>query len=135
MAERITLDMNLQQVVMALGEGNPGALTVCCQLLKEGARIDPLAWDPVCNLLDLDTMGIYGSRIWILYKDVCGQKLENMIALFRANQLGQLEGVTDWRIREAIDAKLPMFDFDAIMAAVRREIPDFNRAEANAQQG
>jgi hypothetical protein len=46
-----------------------------------------------------------------------------------------LEGVTDWRIREAIDAKLPMFDFDAIMAAVRREIPDFNRAEANAQQG
>jgi len=126
--ERITLEMSVMDVMVTMSEGNPGALRVCFDLFKNGAAVDPEAWSPLAHLLDLDSMGIYGSKIWVLYKDVCGQNLVNMIALFRAYQLGQVEGVYDHHIKMASEG-VPLskpFDFPAIVATVKNRLPSFN---------
>jgi len=77
-------------------------------------------------LLDLDEHGIYGSRIWMLYKDVCFESVPSMVAVLRAYQLGQLAGCTDEAIDDAIDGKGDL-DMDAIMGAVQKELPKFNK--------
>ncbi len=73
---------------MALSDGNPGAVNVLMMILKEGSAIDPDAADPSLTLLSFDTNEIYGSRIWVLYKNVCDQSLVKTIAALRAVQLG-----------------------------------------------
>jgi hypothetical protein len=61
------------------------------RLLKEGPEIDRLDWTKGFGpILDMDELGIYGSRIWILYKDFNGEDLPRMIASLRAVQLGLL---------------------------------------------
>jgi hypothetical protein len=78
---RIDSEMTVVQTVSALAEGNPGALSVCVDILKLGS---------VAPLLLIDSFGIYGSKIWMLYKDVCGQSVSGVIALLQAVQLGEL---------------------------------------------
>jgi len=86
---RIKLDDTFNEVMIKMAEGNPGGLTVMIQLMKNEAEIDPDCWlAPLGSILFMDTLGIYGSEIWILYKDICGEKLPVMIAILRAVQLG-----------------------------------------------
>lgn len=73
--QRIHLGMTPQQMALALAEGSPGAISVLSQLLSSGRVVDPDAWSPIATWLDLDMLGLYGSRIWMLYKDVCGHAL------------------------------------------------------------
>ena len=130
---RIKLTDTMVDVVTTMSEGNPGALNVCMQLIRDSERIDPdaamggLGW-----MLSLDTHEIYGSHIWLFYKDICGESIQNMIAVMRADQLGQLAGVTRAAIKDAIrwtaDGRrdyCPPFDFDTIIAAVRERLPRF----------
>jgi hypothetical protein len=63
------LKMSTMDILMAMSEGNPGALRVCAELVKA---------EHIMTLLMLDTIGVYGSRIWMLYKDVCGEDLQVM---------------------------------------------------------
>lgn len=35
MSTRIELHMNMQDVVMAMSDGNPGAITTCIELIKK----------------------------------------------------------------------------------------------------
>jgi hypothetical protein len=127
--QRLTLEMTALDAIMALTEGNIGAVTVCTKLLKDGGKIDPLAFDPLVNLMDLDALGIYGSRIWLLYKDVCGQKIGNVVGLLRGWQLGK---VSEEKLLEAVGTdetrgKNGAIDVDDIVAKVRLELgPDFN---------
>lgn len=65
---RITLDMSIQDMVISMVEGNPGALRVCMDLIK----VSPLG--PL-TLGHLDDMGIYGSDIWVCYKDICKEDI------------------------------------------------------------
>lgn len=89
--ERITLSDNVMSAMMKLGEGNPGALSVLTSLFKEGKNIDKLnAFEGFGPILSLDALGIYGSDIWLLYKDICNESLVNLIGILRANQLGFL---------------------------------------------
>ena len=125
--ERIKLDMTVQDMLFAMGGGNPGALTVCIQLLKDGEKIDPDAFiGGFASILDLDTLGIYEHRIWGLYKDVCGCHLGKMIAVLRANQLGQLAGVNAQALNHAIDNRGAGIDLDAVVEAVKSRLPNFN---------
>lgn len=115
--ERIKLHDSMMDIMVKLSEGNPGALHVCMRLLKEGAAIDPLAFaGGLSNLLSLDTNGIYGSRIWVLYKDICGENLANMVALLRAHQLGMV------RKSELFETGR---DFAALILKIRTEIDVF----------
>ncbi len=88
---RIELTDSPINMMAKLAEGNPGALTVLMQLYKDDERIDKdSGLGPFGSLLALDSYGIYGSSIWVLYKDICGESVVNTIAVLRAVQLGFL---------------------------------------------
>jgi hypothetical protein len=87
--ERITLSDSAQSAITKLADRNPGALSVLCQLFTESGALDPLAFGSgFAALLNLDSFGIYGPRIGMLYKDVCGTDLARTVFLLRACQLG-----------------------------------------------
>lgn len=125
MQERIELTDTAPDVLQKMSEGNPGALTVCIQLMKQGGDIDP---DDVLGglgkVLTLDTLGVYGPRIWMLYKDVCGQSLPRMVALLRG---WQLSVVSKAQLRRAIDNRGEGLDVDDVLVQVQKRLPDFWR--------
>jgi hypothetical protein len=69
----------------------------------------------------MDDWGLYGSQIWMVFKDVCGQSIEGVIALFRAHQLGIL---SEKELQQIID-KDELYDFIPIIAAIQKELPTF----------
>lgn len=90
MTERIKLTDNTMTVIMKMSEGNPGAMNVLMQLLSEQSKtIDP---DNMLGglgvVLSLDSIGIYGTDIYVLNSDLCDRNLAKMLAVLRACQLG-----------------------------------------------
>lgn len=122
-SQRIELNDTTLSATIKLAEGNPGACTVCASILKEGEVIDP---DGVFGglgiLLMLDTFGIYGSRIWMLHKDVCGQDLVNTLAVLRACQLGYISGK---ELNHAIDNYGEGIDVGDLLRQVKDFLPNF----------
>lgn len=121
---RITLDMNIKDVIIAMCDGNPGALNVMMGLVNEGDKIDPEAGfgGGFHALLNLDSNGIYGSRIWMLYKDVCDQDLATTVGLLRAVQLGLLSSEA---LDTAIDDYGAGLNIGDLMGAVRAKLKEF----------
>ena len=76
----------------------------------------------VLPVLSLDTLGFYGSRIWMLYKDVCAENLSRMLAVLRANQLGFL---TDEQLHHAVDNDGAGINVPALCARVVAKLPNF----------
>lgn len=125
--ERISLEMTFEEILLKMSGGNPGAITVCMELLSKGEKVDPDAsLGGFSSLLLLDTLGIYEGRIWGLYKDVCGCHIGKMIAVLRAKQLGQLAGIDTQTLNYAIDNYGKGIDLDAVVAAVTGVLPNFN---------
>ena len=124
--ERIGLGMSFQDVISAMSEGNPGALEACVEVLEKGEKIDP---DSMLGgfgaLLTLDMLNIYGSRIYLLWDYVCRGDVGMMLAVMRAKQMGELAGVNKEAINRAIDGNRASIDLDAVLAAVRKELPNF----------
>lgn len=128
---RIKLGQTLMNAIMVLGEGNPGAITVLLRIMKEGEDIDPdSALGSLGPLLALDNNDIYGSNIWVLYKDVCGEDLIKMLAVLRANQLGLLSAS---KLRESIQfdqanyCTVGLTDLNEIVEAVQEQLPNFGQ--------
>lgn len=124
---RFTVDMSTFQLVAAMADGNPGAVTVMAQLYKYGPIIDPDAWSPAAHLLALDDMEIYGPSIWILFKDRCESNVVNVLTLLRCQQLGLLK-TEDIQLAAKEEYPLPNhpgFDFVALREMVKAEIPNF----------
>ena len=124
---RISLTDTTHNVLISMAEGNPGALSVCLQLFQDAPRIDPdnkLAG--LGYLLNLDTLGIYGPRIWMLYKDVCGQDLTKTCAILRAWQLGNIR---QSEILHAIDNYGDGIDVDLVLEVVQVTLPAFGQAD------
>lgn len=128
---RLHLHMGVQDALVAMCDGNPGALTVCLDLLKKGKEIDPQnILEGLGNVMYLDTLGIYGSRIWMFYKDVCGQDLRKMIGVMRANQLGFLREDV---LNHGIDNYGDGLDIEKACKAVEERIDGY-RMEGPAEQ-
>ena len=120
---RIEMDDTVMDVFVKLSEGNPGALSVCMQLSEETATVDPDAGMPkIINLLALDTLGIYGPRIWQLYKDFCKENIISVCAVLRAHQLGILNST---EINRAIDNWGEGVDLDDALYGVQERLPQF----------
>lgn len=119
--------MTGMDIVLEMGEGNPGALTCCAEIVKIGSKIDPddamQGWG---SILMLDSLGLYGSRLYQLWSDVCKRHTGKMIAVLRAFQLGQLAGATEDAINHAVDNRGEGLDLDAIVNAVKERLPNFN---------
>ena len=123
---RIKLDMDMKDVVVALAEGNPGAIRACVDLVEQAVRIDP---DSALGVLGpfilLDMRHIYGADLYMLWNDVCSQDVVKMIAILRARQLGGLAGTTDAALKHAIQNRGEGLDLDAILTAFRSRLPRF----------
>lgn len=122
---RIQLTDNALSAIVKMADGNPGATVAMSELLKHGDAVDPDAFmGGLGNILSLDTLGIYGPRIWILYSDVCGKNVTCMIGLLRAVQLG-LMGESE--LNRAIDVRGSMdaAKRDSYVTKVREHLPRF----------
>lgn len=118
---RIRLEDTLLDIFSKMSEGNPGAMTVMAQILQHGNEIDPAGFEPVMKILMLDTWGIYGSDIWVLYKNICGQNIANLITLIRAAQLGMID-----KPGKILIEGNPKYDFPSIAKRVTEHISSFN---------
>lgn len=112
--------------ITKLAEGNPGALRVCIDILKYGTEVDPQGM-AFGTLLCIDSLHIYGSRIWLLYKDICGENLVMMMACVRGWQLGI---VNQRDLLKAIENaasgnRAHNLDLPAILVAVKERLVDF----------
>lgn len=128
MNERIKLEMNGKDMLVAMAGGNPGALTVCLKTMQNESQIDPDSFlGGIGAILSMDTLGIYEHRIWMLYKDVCGQDLIKMLGILRANQLGFLSASI---LNSAIDNRGDGVDVDDMLKKVQERLPRFGQAAA-----
>lgn len=126
--ERIQLSDTPMDIFKKMSEGNPGALNVLILLFKENASIDPdSALEGLGTILSLDSYGIYGSKIWILYKDICEENLVKMIAVLRACQLGLFNNNT---LKEACNKEdysgKNMVPVEELCLKVKEKLPNFN---------
>jgi hypothetical protein len=120
--KRIKLTDSVSDVLFKISDGNPGALTVLIEIVKQGATIDPHCGEPILQILHLDSLELYGSRIWMLYKDVCGQNLSKTLACIRGWQLGHIAKET---LNYAIDNRGAGLDLDGLCKKVKEELPEF----------
>lgn len=120
---KITLNDSGLDIVVKLSEGNPGAVSVITQLFQ-ATDVDPdSALGPLGAVLALDTHKLYGSLIWMLYKDVCGHHIGKMIATLRAVQLGFM---SETELFAAINGeRLPDGRLDEFIAKVQERLPNF----------
>lgn len=85
--ERITASMDMQEMLITMSEGNPGAQTCMMEMLQT----DPMAR---LDILYFDSMGIYGSKIYMLWNDCCGRdmsKFEETIQYLRSGAVSKEE--------------------------------------------
>lgn len=128
MSERLEINDTLMSAVTKLSEGNPGALSICLRLFKEGPEIDNDALlGGFAGLMALDSHGIYGADIWMLFKDVCRENLVHTVAVLRAAQLGLLP---EWELKNAIHNRGAGVDVQAVFDAVCERLPNFKAANA-----
>jgi hypothetical protein len=118
---RLKLNDSMMDVAIKMGEGNPGGLRVVCDLIKDQETDPDSALQGLGAVLSLDTLGLYADKIWMLYKDVCGEDLAVMKGVLRAWQLGfltkeKLVGAVNGgdplpldELRELVTARLPNF--------------------------
>jgi len=120
---RIQLTDTTFTAVFKLAEGNPGATRVCAEILALTPTIDPdSALGGLGALLSLDSLGIYGSRIWMLYKDMCHECIYNTVAVLRAHQLGIISAKT---LHHAIDNRGDGVSTLNTFAQVQAQLPRF----------
>lgn len=129
---RIQLTMSGVDAMTAMVEGNPGAITALIEIGKAAPAVDPQsalgAWGP---MMMLDSWGIYGSDIWLLYNDIANRDAATTIMLIRACQLGIMPHT---ELLQAIagcrrgGGGIPPGRIDQLREAVKQQLPQFDRA-------
>lgn len=94
---RIQLTDTITESLAKMADGNPGAVTVLLQLM-------PME-NGVMKVIHLDSIKIYGSDIWVLYKNCCGEDINKLVHVLNENRMGELETQT---IKHHIDNCLPL---------------------------
>lgn len=64
--DKIQSSDSTQDMLQKMSEGNPGALTALTEVMNE---VGPMKF--MNFVMQLDLRRIYGSKIWIGYKDFC----------------------------------------------------------------
>ena len=121
---RVGLEDTVMDMLIKMSGGNPGALTVLARIMRESESIDPdNCLGGLGTVLSLDTHQIYDDKIWIFYKDVCGQDLVVLHGLLRAVQLGFMP---EPELKAAIRNERIDFEVEQkYMAQVREFLPAF----------
>lgn len=113
-------------MITKMCEGNPGALQVLIECLRDSATIDPNGIGRIGPILSMDTLKLYGSRIWMLYADVCRHDLRCMIGVLRAWQLGFISSA---EINHAVENYGEGLDVPSLMTKVEERLPEFQRQQ------
>lgn len=124
---RLSLGMNIKDIIITMSDGDSAALNVLLELITKSESIDPDSLLPgVSAIMELDFCGIYGPRIWYLFKNVAGMSMRKTIGLLRATQFGFL-GRKD--LDFAIDNHDEDVDVDGLMTMVQERLPNFAKEE------
>ena len=125
--QRLELNDDIKTAIIKMCDGNPGALTVLIESVKQCEAIDPDNFvGPYSVLLALDSIGIYGPSIWVLYKDVCGEEMVNLVGVLRGRQLGFVSSDEIRAVANERDGKATI-DVENILKQVREKLPAFKR--------
>lgn len=87
MKARIELTDTPINAIVKMSEGNPGAMSFMAQALKEPENL-------ILIILPLDTLEIYGSKIYMLWNDACDRdikKVKRVIERWRTGELTKEE--------------------------------------------
>ena len=91
--ERITIEDSMLSAITKMAEGNLGAMNACIDLLMQGEKIDPQnILGGLGHILNLDSVGIYGTDIYVFLNDICENNIAKMIAVLKAVQIGLFDG-------------------------------------------
>lgn len=133
MKEKIQLTDTVTDIVFKMSEGNPGAVNVICGMIKDGGKIDPQGFlGGLGAVMLLDTYGVYGSRIYMLCKDVCKGDMVKLFAVIRGVQLGIIPEPT---MHRAIDSRGEEgLDVEKLLIDVKKRLADFGRNEVASEQ-
>lgn len=124
---RIELSDSIIEVATKMCDGNPGGLSCVCELIKHEAEIDPdQIMAPMGSVFTLDRLGIYGTSIYILWKDQCKQDLRSLVMVLRANQLGILPSETLKRVA-ADQMRTEQLDLESLDKQVCEQLPRFQK--------
>ena len=86
---RIELTDSFMISLVKMAEGNPGAITAMMDIIAKHDEIDPQAFmGGMGAVMMLDTWEIYGSDIYVLWNDKCGQDVRKMLMIMRSCQMG-----------------------------------------------
>ena len=85
---KIKLEDSMMDIIVKMSEGNPGALTCLMSIM------DKKDWFGGANslvyILTFDTLGLYGSELYMLWNDCCDRNLEKLELVLRNYQMGKL---------------------------------------------
>lgn len=123
---------DIMTAALKLVQGNIGAANAVGQAMQQATTIDPdSALGPLSVLFELDTLAIYGPRIWLLWKDIAGQDAVRFTALLRSVQLGIMDASElQAAIGDGITTRckgMPPQRVDEILKQVRQRLPNFGR--------
>lgn len=125
---KINLTDSTTDIVVKMSGGNPGAMDVIMKLLTQGNNIDSNdIMGGLGKILLLDTYGIYGTDIYVLYNDICDRNLSKMVAVIRATQMGLFSShiLKDACSRQDYSGR-KLIPIDELCEKIKERLPLFN---------
>ncbi len=123
--------MNIQNLIIKLSQGNPGALVTLLKIYKEAPKLDPDIEHGLMYLLIIDSYKLYGADIYVLYNDHCKEDIRNLLILLRATQLGffKISELIKLTKNDTRDNILNSKILNILDKKVCNELPNFKRKE------
>jgi hypothetical protein len=110
--------------MMEMSDGNPGAATALATMAGSYERFDPMsAFKGWTALLWLDDKELYGSNIWVFYKDLCNEDMNKVVIIIRANQLGLM---STHEVNKHIKERGANVAWQAFADEIKSQIGEFN---------
>ena len=79
---KLNAKMGTSDMIIAMAEGNPGALSCLIELVKTNYGF--------LDLLVLDRMEVYGEKIYILWNDCCSRNMTVLKEYLRSFRRGEV---------------------------------------------
>lgn len=92
MSSRYDPDSSVKDNLISLSDGNPGALNVLTQVAdhKSGQELESF-------FKTLDEMNMYGPRIWLGFKDHCGEDIGLFMDCVESQDEDMVETINDMK--------------------------------------
>ena len=82
---RLNSNMSMTEGIIAMSDGNPGAVTTLLSLLQMEGKDD---FDSIGAIMNLDYLGIYGPKIYMIGNDCCKRNQKKLIRTLKMIMTG-----------------------------------------------